>query len=439
MVLLFVFQSTAFGGERRLALVRRIQGIEQIPQGLSKQLEILTMQVVAKQPDYELLLSGTDTPTASVVDMVAVESEVGRSKDGYRIEARLLDIRTKKLLTKASHDNIREEDLIRLFQGALESLFIPDEKNKKPSEKTVTPPKTTNVPRIRQILPTTTHVKEPDAPSLDFKKLIRDLKINVDKEIEKKSELQAIAAREELAKKKAAENAQSLMVPRSLISSKDAPANNPTAQNQYKNRYNVQLGWDSRNIDSSYLVDTSVKAQFLTLKSAGHLPLDFLRGQTAFSYDVGMSRALSIPIEAPVIYQLGLYGTWLQPRYNLSAGLNRDASFFVNLPSPGAGLAASSITTTWLSVKSEINFDLKGKWELTAKYGVPGMVETDYSPLKSAKQWQGNNLQLTATPPLGLKSWNATLLFEQINLTSQGDAPFTLNESRTALFVRRSL
>ena len=173
VVLVLFSQSVAFGKVTRLALIRKVQGLEQIPQSLGNQLERLTMLVVSKQPDYELLLSGTDTPTASVIDMVAVESEVGRTKEGFRIEARLLDIRTKKLITKASHDNIREEHLVRMFQAALESLFIPDEKNKplEPDKVVAPKPKTAVLPQEKINVPSTTQVKEPEAPTLDFKKI----------------------------------------------------------------------------------------------------------------------------------------------------------------------------------------------------------------------------------------------------------------------------
>lgn len=438
VVLLLLCQSLAFGSDKRLALVRRIQGLEQIPQSLGHQLERLTMLVISKQADYELLLSGTDTPIASVVDMVAVESEVGRTNDGYRIEARLLDIRTKKLLTKASHSNIREEDLVRMFQGALESLFIPDAKIKPIAPDKVSNPKTTIIPRQKMILPSTTQMKEPDAPTLDFKKIVRDLKRKVDKEIEKKVELKTQAEQKEADKKKADQASQTASIAKGEISKKVTDEKRPSLKS-YPRRLNIFAGWDSRSIDSTYLVDTSVKAQLLTLKSDGHIPLDILQGRMAASYNLSLSRALSIPIEAPALYQVGLFGTWLEPRWNISAGINRDASFFVNLPSPGEGLAASSITAAWITVNSEVNFDFWGQWFLGAKFGVPGMVETNYAPLKKAKQWQGNNLQLTMTPPLYFKGWSSSFSFQQINLSSQGEAPFTLNESRIALFVRRSL
>ncbi|MCM2350064.1 MAG: hypothetical protein NDI69_08575 [Bacteriovoracaceae bacterium] len=421
--------------EKKLALVRRIQGLEQLPPHLSRQLQTLTLQVVTKQPDYELLLSGTDSPNASVVELVAVESEVAKQGDYYRIEARLLNLKTKKLITRAARDDIREEDLIRLFQGALESLFVPDIEKEAAKEKPPVSPKEVSVPR-QSPPPPSMQVKQPDLPTLDFKQRVRDLQIAADKAIVK-----TVEQKKEQADSKKNSPTVSLQASRhaGITSEMEVPFKKEPAPKIYPQRMVLMAGYDSRQVESDYYLITTTKAQLLTLQFAGDYPFSLMDGRIATSYELAYSRAVSAPVEVPSLYQLGLYASWLGTHWSTSLGLKRDASFFVNLPAPGEGIQSQSITTTWLNAKADLLFEMWGPWRINAMYGVPLQVETNYSPLVSAKQWQGTNIHLAITPPLNFKGWETNLSLDQINLTTQGERPFTLNESRIALSVRRSL
>lgn len=438
-VLLLFTCLTAGADDKRLALVRKIQGTEQLPDTLSRQLQSLTLQVVAKQKDYDLLLSGTDTPNASLVDMVAVESEIGRDGNYYSIEARLLDIKSKKLITKASRGQVREEDLLRLFQGALESLFLPDP-DKTPEKKEVEPtPKAENIPRQQQKNPPTLQTNQPNLPSLDFKQRVKDLKSGTDNAIAKLVEEKKQA--EAAAKSQTKTNSSSIQ-PKATVaalkSEKIVEKKEPTLKS-YERQHVLSVGYDSRQVDSDYYISTATKAQLLTMKASGHIPIRLFDGKLAGSYDLSYSRALSVPVELPTVYQAGLSATWLGRFVKTSAGVLRDSSFFVNLPTPGEGLLPSSISSTWMRIRSEVTFDYRGRWIVAASYGMPMMVETDYKPLAKAKEWKGTNLNVSITPPYSYKSWQTALTVDQMNLTTQGDRPFTLNESRVALSIRRSL
>lgn len=438
-----ILSLTALSAERRFALVRRIQGIENLPDSLSRQLQTTTLQVVSKQKEYELLLSGTDTPNASIIDMVAVESEVARENNGYRIEVRLLDLRNKKLITRASRDNVREEDLIRMFQGAIESLFIPDpEKIKEPEKKPAPPPKKTteNTPRSDLLPPVPTQLNQPDQPTLDFAKRVRDLKSGTDRAIvrsvqEKKA---AEASTNEPKKPTPAVSGQTTSAPK-IASEKEMKFGPDPAFKTYQNQHVLMAGYDSRQVESVSYIGTTTKAQLLTIKAYGHKPFNLLDGKIAGSYDIAYSRAISSPVDLPSIYQFGIYGTFLTNNWTTSLGLQRDSTFFVNIASPGAGITPQSLTSTFLKFKGEINFDLKGRWVIGGHYGQPMMVESNYAPLKKAKKWQGSHMGISVTPPLAIMGWESSLNIDQLNLTTQGERSFALNESRFALSIRRSL
>lgn len=439
ILLTFFTLSDALAEGKAFALIRKIQGVEQLPPVLSRQLEKLTLQVIAKQADYQLLLSGEDTPTGSIVDMVAVESEVGRTTNNqFRIETRLLDLKSKKLIRKASQDNIREEDLVRLFQGALEALFITDEKSPKAPEvrPNTVPPKTTPP---KQASPITTQTNAPDAPTLNFRERVLALKAGVDEEIAKtleEKEQSQSDAQKEAPKENTAAKQVSLSMGKSVM---EDPFKKRDSGKKYEKQHTLFLGYDTRQNESSYFIATSTKVSLLTLRAQGHLPTSFLDGRTAYSYDVGFSRILSSPLPYSSPYQIGAYGTYLGTNYIGSFGLLRDTTFFANLPGPGLGLKEQNLVATWFRIKNEFLFDIKGPWKVGFNYGIPFQVESSYGPLKSMKKWSGNSMQFMITPPLAIKSWESALTFEKLLLTSSGERKFTLNETRFALLVRRSL
>lgn len=423
--------------EKKLALVRKVQGLEQLPSVLSRQLQTLTMMVVTKQPGYEILLSGNDTPTGSLVDIVALESEVVLVGDSYRVEARLLNLKTKKLINKASRENIREEDLVRLFQGALESLFL-DNIQKVPTLQKIVEKKPVFVPKIISIR---NQVNPPDQKTLDFKQRVMSLKTEADTAIAKKIiEKEKIADAEKDAKKLMIANATSDQKKSSLnILAEEVQEQVKPPKIQLTKTYHVFAGYESRGILCDYLIGTDTRAQLLTIKANGNVPFEKFDGKIGATADVTYSRGISVPVVIPSLYEIGLYGSWLESSWNASVGLMRSSSFFVNLSSPGEGIKSQAITTTWLKVKTNFSMNFIGEWKVGLSYGVPQTVETDFSPLKSVKKWQGSHLFATITPPLNYREWESNFSIEQNSLTTQGERLFTLKETRVALSIRRSL
>lgn len=429
----------AFAASKKLALVRKIQGTEQLPPNLARQLQTTSLQVVSRQPDYEVLLSGADAPEDSVVSLFAIESEVGRSNNGYRIEARLIDVRTKKVMTKALREDVRLEDLSRLFRGALESLFIPDEKKSSNNQNPQDPvEKSENLSLLQKQKKLQNKNNQANSKEIDFKKRIQDLQMEADVAIVEKTQEKANGTSTAV-QNKPQENSPAKEGTAIISTAKNPAEDKPISRKNYPLRYEVGGGYDSRQVESTYLVGTLTKIQLLTVRGSGDYPISYFSGKMAVSGDLAFSRAFASPVALPTIYQIGLYGTFLQPRWKISLGFQRDASFFVNLPEPGAGLQSQSLVTTWIKIKSAFILKFNAPWRFDVSYGTAGMVETNYKPLSNAKNWQGTNVGIAVTPPYSYKNWKSNIAFERINMTSEGDRSFTLNDSRIALSVRRSL
>ena len=433
---------TAEANQKKFALIRRIQGFEQLPNHLSRQLQTSILAVVSRQKGYELLLAGTDSPEASTVEMVAVEAEVVREKKNYRFELRLIDVKTKKLITKASGDDVREEDLLRLFQGGVESLFIPDQP---PEDESKTKPPVKNEKKKSELQknqppePITAQLNQPDKQTVDFQKRIREMKSGADKAIAKTAaESKKSAAASNGSANKSNSNLTGTAKPPVAYSEEEMGFEKEKFQKKYAMKHTLMAGYDTREVGNDYYINTTSKAQFLTLRAAGHQPL-FFDGHLAASWDVAYSRPLSTPAELPTIYQGGIFGTYLEKNWNVALGVTQDSTFFMNIAAPGAGLTAHSLTSNWIKAKSEFSFDIKGRWQIGLQYAQAMSATTNYKPLEDAKEWKGTSMLVSITPPYNFRGWESNLYIERLNLTSQGVRPFTLNESRYALSIRRSL
>lgn len=437
LLILFLISFTTLAGEFPYVLVRHIQGSERLPPELAKLMEKTALQVVMKQPDLEILLSGSDTPTSAVVEIIAVESEVQKNPNGYRIEARLIDLRTKKLINKIDHDAIREEDLLRLFQSGIETLFVPWQAARKPKlpepREKVAPP---SAPKA-QPKTTTFRKKNPPPESIDFRKIVQGLKSDVDEKI-----VEVVETKEDDKKKdEKKENTPPVTLPK-VVSEEEIPEEKPSFIEKYDWWHRLSLGFDDRSINSEGLVSTTTRASFLTVSGVGYVPMVTFRGKLAVGYELGVSRALSAPEETPPLYKAGAFLTYPAQTWIASLGVIRDVSFFMNLPEPGGDIHPYALNMTWVKLKGEKSLNikgLKGTYILGMALSLPLQGQTSYKPLASASSYGGTDLQVSITPPYRFQKWEANVALDRTNITSQGEIPFTFNESRIALNVRRSL
>lgn len=439
VVLLFIILSmtmqSALAQQSKYALVRRIQGLELLHDPLPRQLQALTLKVITTKTDYDLLLSAQDTPTATSFKVVALETEVAKIKDRYRIEARLLDLKNQSIINKASMDNIREEDLVRLFQAALESLFIKDPKVKETPEKTVSD----NLKRNND-QPEITHVKPQPSSSIDFRQRIMGIKADADDAIKNEiEENQKESESAENSKKAQSENGLNPMLPKIVSTEHMTPDPHKTGKS-FAKTYEISVGHESRQIKSNYLIGTLTKAQFLKVDAKGWFPMPFFEGNIKLQSGISYAHPITSEVEPPSIYSADLSAGWFESLGNVHFGMNYDSSFFVNLPSPGAGLQTETITSLWMKIQAEYTFEIKGKpWLAGITYSIPLSGQTSFSPLKSASSWGGAATSFKLAAPYSYKEWKTNFAFDQINLHSQGEKSFTLYETRYALSVWRSL
>lgn len=439
ILIMNLFALPVFAQDNQLAVIRKIQGVENLPSSLSRQLEKSTLQIIARQPGLELLLSGADIPSQSPVDAIAIESEIGKNSKGYRLETRLLDLKSKKLINKASLNNIREEDLLRMYESALQNLFLPYEKARQEKLKEEKPVQLNPPVVAPKSVPSTTQLNLPDAHSLDFKKRVRELKFGVDDQIVKTVEQKELeeAKRREL--KKLQETQSQFVKSSGGYLQKDLVPEQNKAKLTYPSRHRFGIGYDMRSVQSiSDLIDTSINASLMTLSGTGHFPF-LWEGKLAGTYELSLSRAASAPAEVPMLYGGGAYLSYLRPLWEVSAGLFQDNTFFINLENQGQGLTPFTVTTIWMRVKSEFTLDIYGEWLIGTSYGIPVQSASNYSPVSQSNSWSGSHIQVSVSPPIRYGKFDMNVAFEQINLNSQGERPLTLNDSRIAFSVRRSL
>ena len=416
------------------AIVRKTVGIEVVPEQIRDRFERLGIQVVLKQQGYQILMSPEEIPTSSTVEIVAVESEVIKEDNRFRIETKLLDIKNKKMIRKAVIRNVREEDLLRLFQASVEAVFkskkdadAESEEKDKPAKDKVVPP------------PVTAAITTAKPNAIDFKKRINNLKSDIEEQIKrlaKKKIPEEPADETEPVEKKNANNSPPMAVAANNVNKADLPSKkDPPPKYKAKSTYHVMAGWDKRVVNSEYLVATRTNTEMVTIKLLSHNTTRFFSERLGWSYDLSVSKLLSGKIELPTLYQFGVYGTWMDFWGNISMGVAQDKSFISNLNTPGEGIQISNLETTWFMFRSELNLPFLANTRIHAAYGVPLLVSTQIDQLQ---QWQGSMYRVGIIPPRLVGSWDLNIILERISLTNQGVVPFTSEDSRIALLIQRS-
>ena len=421
-------------GTQPFALARKPKGIEAVPTQIRDRFERLGLQVVLKQKGYQILMSPEDIPTSSVVDIVAVESDVSKVGDRYQIETSLLDIKNKKLIRRARIKNVREEDLLRLYQASIEAVFKPKKETDEESEGKEKDPKEKVIPP-----PLTTKLNKANPNAIDFQKRIKSMKSDIEDQLKRMAKRKIPNEPGEDSENDQKKNPS----PTSPSSSSSKTTNvaevdikkDPPKKFKGKSSYHVMAGMDKRVVDSQYLINTKTNTEMLTLKLLSHNTTRFFSERMAWSYDLSVSKLLSGKIDLPTLYQVGLYGTWLDDWGHFSMGVMRDKSFISNLNTPGEGLKISNLDTTWFLTKAELNLSFLANTKIHAAYGVPLLVSTQIDQLQ---EWKGSMYRVGIIPPRLVRNWDLNIILERISLTNQGVVPFTSEDSRIALLVQRS-
>ncbi len=109
----------------KFIMIRQFKGQDQLGQSLSSALNKTVMKYLASLKGYELLLNSSTPPEQTTLNIFAVEGIVARENNTLNFTLDLFDIKKKVIVRTVKKTEIREEDFIRLIQGALEALFIP--------------------------------------------------------------------------------------------------------------------------------------------------------------------------------------------------------------------------------------------------------------------------------------------------------------------------
>ncbi len=434
--LFFLSSSLTWSNETKLAIIRKIQGGEKISPIIMKQLEKISLQVVARQPQLQLLLSPNDMPENTVLDIIAIESDITKGPTGYVIHTKLINVRTKKLINTAHLKNIRDDDILRLFESALQSLFEPWIKSlkKKESLEPIKSPSSTNSEKKKNKRRVTN--QQQDAASIDFKQRVKDLKMGVDDKIDELHQEKKVETTNKINESSSDTNQIS-----QLKESEQHPNLKMKAASkeiEYESGHKLNMTYDYRTIESLSLISTTTTSTLLNLNASGTQPLGLFSGKIGASYEASFAKPLSVPAEISSPYKIGFFGTYLGMNRDVSIGYVRESLFFINLPAPGEGLESENVVVNWLELKWEQMIDYKGTWDLLFSYAPSISTQTTYSPLKDNQNLKGQKWKLAASPPFRYAKWGTEASYEKINLNSQGDFSFTLNETRFALSARRS-
>jgi hypothetical protein len=429
--------------EAAFALIRPIKGSELIPPHVLRQLQRTSLQVAAKQKGLQLLLSGEDPPTGSTIDVLSIESEITKGENGsFNIVTRLVDLKAKKIVNTNKRENIPEEYLMRLYQGAIESLFIPVDE--KPGEDKIRDPKELlkpPTPTVKDsVLPTTTQTRKQNESEIDFKKRLKDLQGEVDAKMAmaKAANLAAKANENKVAVKTNASNMGGIEKTGG-VSTTEEKFPPPAPNGRMSKRYSIDFGYEKRTLSSTDLVITQASAELLTLKGKMHSPFLFQSGWLAYTLEGAVGKPVSTPAEIPTPYELGAGLTLLGPSSFLSFGVVRDSAFFFNLPVPGGGLQTSQIDTNWLKASGDVTFNFKYPFGFFAAVGTPMGVKSNYGVLKEAGSWSGTFFQAAFRFTALVKNLDSSIMYERSTLSTEGVRPFTLNETRLSLLLRYSL
>lgn len=437
--LLLTTQFVWAASDKRFALVRSIQGTEFLSPGLAKEMRTVSLRVLGNQKGYHLLLAGDDPPIESNVNIFSIESEVGKDGKNYFIETRLVDLKKKSTVTKAMRKDVREEDLLRLFKAAIESLFIDDpvlNKEKTPALPVVKENENSvsvRLPPVRNTLTT----QGPNSSALDFRKRILEMKgeadvgIRIAKEEAKKEN--------DITHNKAQIKSSDLINQSNHLVSEKESLQDIAAQKTFKSLPSyIHLGYEAKNVDTNYLLSTTTRVQLLNINFQGNYPFK-TRLPLALTYNASYSRPISAPIALPSLYSADVRGAWVGNTWNTTIGVSYETSFFSNISTPGEGLISYDLNMAWANIGSEFRLNFKRPWLVGLDLGIPIYASTSHPLLKKQTQWSGLKYQVSAVPPLSYKGWTSKLSLEQKQISSPGDLSFTQNEFRFGLFARRSI
>jgi len=414
LIFLMTFSMASLADEAKQILIRSFKGQENLNPSINSAIKRTILKKIAELPGYQLVLSSEAPPVASVNQAFALEGIIFEEKNFYRIELSLLDLKKQSVVNAIKKSDVREEDLVRMIQGAIEALFLPLEKTKKKVTNSSEPEDFNRV----------TNVANPNA--VNFKERIQGLMSDADTAITKKaSDNQADLSKENQS------NSSGSNASGELISTIDHEGLfNKKNLLKILKYHSLAALFEKKSIETDSLVNTASESTYFRMMARGHL----WRNQSyrySVNYSFDFSKALDAKVTSPNLISYGLMGVAEFETLSMGLGSSQENELFYNIQSPGSGLAAGTLSVMWL------NFMLKKKlggeskhWLFSGQYKHPLSSKSQWQTISSISGIEGQGFQVEISPPLVVKGVNFRIIYQRTNLKLQGDFPFTLSENR---------
>jgi hypothetical protein len=437
----FICLDSLSAAEKQLVLVRPTLGTERVPPALGRQIEKLALQVVMGRPNVELLLMGSEAPSQTSVDILVVESEIYLEASGYRIEARLLDLKGKRLIRNVKKSGIQEIEVVRFFQAAIEAIFE-DKEKKLPLNNSENQIDSSNKSSLSPVSPkrkieSPSVINLPSSKTINFRELVKGLKVGVDEKIAQ--------ANNDKKKEESKNN--------NLIAKKDLSQTNSQQQipEKKKNRVAVQsfelsLKLQQRSISTEGFTSVEGKTGILIASLNAFYGIPESWNNWGIFYGGYLGRVNSSPFEVGLPYKIYSGIGVKQKTDYLALVLARESLHFFGLASFGGGNTAGLIDINSLGVSGNYCFNLwKSESCIKMDYFIVMAARTGYRVARSAAGWSGSGWLLEFISPIKVYGWNFSIITESLQLKSEpvdyqfvGVKPFLIEESRLALSFQRS-
>jgi hypothetical protein len=418
ILMILFFSLWAQADTPKSILIRPFKGQSSLNPSLSSAIKRTILKKIAEMPGYTLVLSSDAPPTASLVETVALEGEIIKEKDFYRIELLLLDLKKQSLIHAVKKSDVREEDLVRMIQAAIEALFLPVEKKSKPKsgEKTSSTDDFNN------------QVNVANQNALDFKSRIKGLMSDADQALVKKAE--AKSAVDESADKTNTKNNSSPNNSKVVSTRENDNLFNKMKFLKIIKDHSVTALFEKKSILTKSLIETTSESSYFRLMARGHVWRNSSY-KYSLNYQFDYAKAVAAEVPSPNLISYGFMGRTNFELAEVGAGVSKETELFYNIQDQGTGLESGTTSINWvnLSAAKKWGSDKKG-WFIQGQYKHPLSSQSAWKTLSSVTQVQGKAFQIEISPPLVVKGVNFRIIYQKTDLKFQGDIPFTISENR---------
>lgn len=426
-MMVFPLQAQSQGKEDiKFIMIRQFKGQDQLGRSLSSALNKTVMKYLASLKGYELLLNSSSPPEQTTMNIFAVEGLVARENNSLNFTLDLFDIKKKVIVRTVKKTEIREEDFIRLIQGALEALFIPlkeQESESKIQKKVTQDEKDINEP------PIITNMANSSA--IDFKQRIKGLQEGADQAITKKQTSNS-ESDETKSENKVSSNSSS----GNLFSKSEIEFNQKsekTTSRVIKRDFNLELYYEKRSIDTTSYIQTISQLNILHLQTNANVWHDENK-LLYLKFLVGAGKPLASELPAPNLFNLGIQTAVHFSGNSIALGIKREDLLFFNIDEPGAGLKSGTIQANWAQILFDYNLNFKNQnWNIKAQYLSSISSSSGWKTLSKSKSFQGNSIRLEIGSPFKFSGFSPKLLYQQTEMVGKASTSLSMKDTRIAL------